>query len=245
MNVSFKNGKAQVNWAKVGWLEVRNLLYTVDQNLWRTEHAVLRDDMASLRHDVERSATLTDVIRQQAQDLIERYNALDIKPKPTPAPTPKPKKPAPQDPKPKTPTPNDGLTERVKELEDRVDGHDARFVQAEANLKALNGAVGITKNPDGAWVPTEGGQFDRNAKVQQHLGYSRDNNGNVSFADRQFPFNATTGGLIGLVAAIVSMIIFMMITGATFTTALFWAIMIGLAAVVIGGLIAAPRSTHS
>ena len=75
---------------------------------------------------------------------------------------------------------NEALSKRVKRLESRADGHDRRHEKAEENLKALNGAVGITRKK-GTWVPVPDGQFDRNVKVQEHLGYTRAENGSVSF----------------------------------------------------------------
>ena len=73
---------------------------------------------------------------------------------------------------------------RLTKLEERVDGHDRRHEEAEANLKGLNGAIGITKNPEGAWVPIPDGMFDRVANMGSHLGYTRHENGSVTYTER-------------------------------------------------------------
>lgn len=67
--------------------------------------------------------------------------------------------------------------------EQRITGLEARAANAEANLGALNGAVGIAKSPDGSWLPTPDGQFTRNSQVLAHLGYNRANDGTVTFTN--------------------------------------------------------------
>ena len=78
----------------------------------------------------------------------------------------------------------DDLEDRIQTLENRVDGHDRRFENNESNLSALNGAVGIMKNPQGAWVPIPDGQFDRNSTMQRHFGYHLNDDGEAEFYNR-------------------------------------------------------------
>lgn len=155
------------DWREVSWNDARNLVHTMRQLLLGEDYGIIRNDASLLYAEIERSADLNDETRENLRNLVRRFNALNLTPPPAP-----------------TPTPSDTLEGRVVALERRVDGHDRRHEQAELNLDALNGAVGITTNPEGAWVPVPDGQFSRNAEVQRYLGYSRGNDGTVSFADR-------------------------------------------------------------
>lgn len=225
--------------------EAKTVIETIDRGLWKRNHSVLRDDVASLRHDLRQSSALTDDLHQRVTETIERFNALDPSslntellddaslpkggaPKP-PKLALKPTDPAPK-PKPPATTEVTPLEERVTKLEQRVDGHDRRHEEAEANLKGLNGAVGIAKNGEGAWLPVPDGQFDRNAKVQQYLGYARDNEGQVTFADR----NSGSDKLViwpAVVALVIALVIFMIIMATGFGPV--WASIWALPAVVI------------
>lgn len=256
MSIWMKNYKI-CNDSDLSLDEVKSIVETMDRGLWDTDHGVLRDNVSSLRHDLVTVTELSDSLHERMVETVKRFNALDSstlnkkllndkglpkgsEPKPTP-PGKKPEEKAASNPDSSV----QALEERLGKLEERINGHDRRHEEAETNLKALNGAMGIVKNGEGTWLPTPDGQFDRNAKVQEHLGYSRDKDGKVSFADRasSVQFNSKMGGLIGLGVTIVALTIFL-ITGATFTVALFWSIMIGLGVLAISGFIAAPRNNN-
>lgn len=143
--------------------------------------------------------------------------------------------------------PNDtDLAGRVTKLERRVKGHDRRHENAEANLDALNGAVGITTNPDGAWVPIPDGQLDRNSRVQQHLGYERDKDGNVTFNQiGGTSFNYTLAGIVGAVVWLVAFLSFWIFGDATISKAIVWSLLIGLGAGLATGAITAYLTNKS
>lgn len=206
----FSAGKASVTgWDTLSHKQVTDLLFNIADRIYESEGIdELKHKLSSLRHDLARSAAVSAELRRKARELVERYNTLDPSQRTTPqgggTPVPPPAPPtSPTPTSPSTPTspttpppapPASDLAGRVTALERRVDGHDRRHEQAEANLGELNGAVGIVRNPDGTWVPTPDGQLDRNSRVQQHLGYARDRDGNVTFADR----SASEGFSMGL-----------------------------------------------
>lgn len=109
---------------------------------------------------------------------------------------------------------DDNTKTRLTDLERRVDGHDRRHDNAEANLKELNAAVGITRNPQGAWVPIADGQFDRNTRVQKELGYHRDKDGKVTFRDRYVNQKANWGAAI--IAFVATLVLGYLVMGAVF-----------------------------
>lgn len=57
--------------------DARTALETLSAGLYGTEHGVLRDDVISLRLDLDKARELNDDLRERTEDAIKRFNALD------------------------------------------------------------------------------------------------------------------------------------------------------------------------
>lgn len=147
-------------------------------------HSRLRDDiqacqirLVSIGYDDEAKTMALNAINEFNNIVEKRCGIRQSKPairtvesaKVNPDPIPSPKT---------TPTGDD---KRLADIEKRLDGHERRLEDAESGLKAVKGAVGITVDSSGAIIPIANGQFDRNARVQEFLGYERNSDGTVSF----------------------------------------------------------------
>lgn len=193
-------------------------------------HSRLRDDIQACQIRLV-SMGYDDEAKTMARNAINGFNAIiekrtrGIRPpkpaihtvepakvKPDPSPEPEP-----------TPTGDD---KRLADIEKRLDGHDRRLENAEDDIKALKSAVGVTTDPSGAMVPLPNGQFDRNARVQEFLGYKRDDDGTVSFdapaaspiappPQTKRPLRWGVGFAIGLPVAVVTYVIMSAIYGYT------------------------------
>lgn len=113
------------------------------------------------------------------------------------------------------------LRDDVDALTKRVDGHDRRHENTESHLKALDGAVGIAQNKDGAWVPVPDGQFDRNSRIQQHLGYQRAKDGTISFMSSTISVGKYKLRVVPALAAL--LVAFLLVFAPTAINRGFWA----------------------
>lgn len=99
----------------------------------------------------------------------------------------------------------------IDDLKKRVDQHDARLKENEAHLKEHDNMLGVAKNPAGAWMVVPGGNLHIVQQTATHLGYNRDNDGNVTFTDRNsgdsqpnWRLGLTVGAIIGAVFYIIT-----------------------------------------
>lgn len=192
--------------------QARKVIETIDRGLWGTNHGVLRDNVTSVRHELSLQARGGGDVHPRVIECIDAFNQLDSSSLNTRLLD---DASLPRSPHASTRTSSNdevrALQEEIERIKSRVDGHDRRHEEAEENLAALNGAVGIVKNPEGAWVPVPDGQFDRNSRVQKYLGYNRDGNGDVTFARTDGRPRWALGFAIGTVIGVV----FYVITGVT------------------------------
>ena len=145
--------------------------------------------------------------------------------------------------------------ELLKELEKKVDANKKEADSAFA-LLGLDFQAGKARVVEDGWTHNvNSGLKDHQKRIESlenNVGRAGED-GTFVFADSffervdnsaPFSFNSLTGGLIGLATAIVALAAFLL-TGGEFNTALFWSIMIGVAALLFSGLIAAPRNKHN
>lgn len=241
--------------------QAKSVIETVNRGLWNTAHGILRDNVASLRLSLREATELTADLRQQVKQVVAVFNQLDVETlnqqllddKSAPKEGSNSSKSNDSDESKSTtdddqpePIALENVMQRMTKLEERVDGHDRRHEQAEQNLRELNGAVGITKGPDGTWKPTPDGQFSANSHVQQHLGYRRNDDGKVSFTSLN---NTENGGRFSGWVALATfgvVLLFMMhpnMVGASFVFGFVVSVMAAATAGLIAGNIGRKKTT--
>lgn len=172
MSVRLRNYRFEVDqMSEMSPGEAKAVILTVTRGLWNTNHSRLRNDASSVRQDLAEAESLDSDLRQRVESVVERFNALAPEGLNRPLlddnTMPMNGEPRPTALIPQGSEPKPGPTEHRQE-------------NAENNLHALNGSVGIVKDPNGSWVPTPDGQFARNAQVQSRLGYTRAEDGTVA-----------------------------------------------------------------
>lgn len=196
--------------------EAKMVAVTISRGLWNTENSVIRNDASVLRHDLVDDLVevteLTDDLRSRVVDIVKRFNRLreeDLN-KTLLDDSLLPMGGDGSDATSPTAPPNNG----GKTVEERITALENSSAKHEKNLEALNGATGITEGADGAWVPIPDGQFDRNSRVQQHLGYNRADDGTVTFNDRPNTRQQPTQTRLALIVMAVCLVLGYLIVGA-------------------------------